>query len=59
MTNAFQQQDDTFSQGNLQRDRFIDMDHSSIPLEKEEWPVIIIGSSMVGKALGLLLGYHG
>ncbi|KAH6618440.1 FAD binding domain-containing protein [Boeremia exigua] len=34
-------------------------DHSSIPLEKEEWPVLIIGSSMVGMMTGLLLGYHG
>ncbi|KAG5755194.1 hypothetical protein H9Q70_002219 [Fusarium xylarioides] len=34
-------------------------DHSEIPLEPEEWPVIIIGSSMVGMTLGVLLGYHG
>jgi hypothetical protein len=36
-----------------------EFDHSQIPMADEEWPVIIIGSSMVGKALGLLLGYHG
>lgn len=34
-------------------------DYSEIPLEPEEWPVIIIGSSMVGMTLGVLLGYHG
>ncbi|KAJ4351121.1 uncharacterized protein N0V89_006460 [Didymosphaeria variabile] len=34
-------------------------DHSGIPLEEEEWPVLIIGSSMVGMMTGLLLGYHG
>lgn len=34
-------------------------DHSSIPLEKEEWPVVIIGSSLVGMMTGLLLGFHG
>lgn len=38
---------------------FKDFDHSAIPLEKEQWPVIIIGSSMVGMTLGVLLGYHG
>lgn len=39
--------------------RFDDLNHASIPLEAEEWPVIIIGSSMVGMMTGLLLGYHG
>ncbi|KAH0403046.1 hypothetical protein KCU89_g2529, partial [Aureobasidium melanogenum] len=34
-------------------------DHSNIPLEADEIPVIIIGSSMVGMFMGLLLGYHG
>ncbi|KAH6694303.1 FAD binding domain-containing protein [Leptodontidium sp. MPI-SDFR-AT-0119] len=34
-------------------------DHSSIPLEKEEWPVVIMGSSLVGMMTGLLLGFHG
>ncbi|KAJ4319011.1 hypothetical protein N0V94_004148 [Neodidymelliopsis sp. IMI 364377] len=38
---------------------FGDFDHSGIPFEKEEWPVLIIGSSMVGMMTGLLLGYHG
>lgn len=38
---------------------FGDFDHSAIPLEAEEWPVIIIGSSMIGMMTGLLLGYHG
>ncbi|KAJ9653206.1 hypothetical protein H2201_009166 [Coniosporium apollinis] len=38
---------------------FQEFDHSSISLEKEEWPVVIIGSSMVGMTLGVLLGYHG
>lgn len=38
---------------------FGDFDHSSIPLEKEEYPVIIMGSSLVGMLTGLLLGYHG
>lgn len=36
-----------------------DFDHSHIPFEDEEWPVVIIGSSMVGMVTGLLLGYHG
>jgi putative polyketide hydroxylase len=53
------QVDETFSSSNLEKDKFTKIDHSDIPLEKEEWPVIIIGSSMVGKTLGLLLGYHG
>lgn len=34
-------------------------DHASIPFEKEEWPVLIVGSSLVGMLTGLLLGYHG
>ncbi|KAF4341193.1 phenol 2-monooxygenase [Fusarium beomiforme] len=38
---------------------FKEFDHSEIPLEPEDWPVIIIGSSMVGMTLGVLLGYHG
>ncbi|KAH7133847.1 FAD binding domain-containing protein [Dactylonectria macrodidyma] len=53
------QVDETLSSSNLKRDKFTEFDHSDIPFEKEEWPVIIIGSSMVGKTLGLLLGYHG
>ena len=39
--------------------KFTDYDHSDIPFEKDEPPVIIIGSSMVGMFMGLLLGYHG
>ncbi|KAH7357519.1 FAD binding domain-containing protein [Pyrenochaeta sp. MPI-SDFR-AT-0127] len=38
---------------------FGEFDHRDIPLEQEEWPVVIIGSSMVGMMMGLLLGYHG
>ncbi|KAF4548397.1 FAD-binding domain-containing protein 34 [Elsinoe fawcettii] len=34
-------------------------DPAELSDEVEEWPVAIIGSSMVGKMLGLLLGYHG
>lgn len=59
MTATARQIDETFSAANLAKDKFTPFDHSNIPLEKEEWPVIIIGSSMVGKTLGLLLGYHG
>ncbi|UPX20210.1 uncharacterized protein EKO05_0010450 [Ascochyta rabiei] len=44
---------------NAEHVEFGSFDHSEIPLEKEEWPVIIIGSSMVGMMTGLLLGYHG
>ncbi|KAJ4246083.1 hypothetical protein NW762_013828 [Fusarium torreyae] len=59
MTVTARQIDETLSSANLAKDKFTPINHSSIPLEKEEWPVIIIGSSMVGKTLGLLLGYHG
>ncbi|KAL6355659.1 hypothetical protein LRP88_11263 [Fusarium phalaenopsidis] len=59
MAATARQIDETFSSSNLEKDKFTKIDHSDIPLEKEEWPVIIIGSSMVGKTLGLLLGYHG
>lgn len=38
--------------------RFGEFDHQKIPLEKKEWPVIIIISSMVGMTLSLLLGYY-
>jgi hypothetical protein len=38
---------------------FRDFDHSKIPLEEDSWPVIIIGSSMVGMTLSILLGYYG
>ncbi|ENH71399.1 Putative polyketide hydroxylase [Fusarium oxysporum f. sp. cubense race 1] len=59
MTVTAQQLDETLSSANLAKDKFTPFDHSNIPFEEEEWPVIIIGSSMVGKTLGLLLGYHG
>ncbi|KAJ2897513.1 hypothetical protein MKZ38_004636 [Zalerion maritima] len=53
--------DDTIPMAGSERTifEFGDFDHSSIPLEEERWPVIIIGSSMVGMTLGVLLGYHG
>ena len=38
---------------------FGEFDHSEIPLEKDQWPAIIFGSSMVGMTLGSLLGYYG
>ncbi|KAI8711052.1 FAD-binding-3 domain-containing protein [Fusarium sp. LHS14.1] len=38
---------------------FGDFDHSSVPLEPDQFPVIIMGSSLVGMLTGLLLGYHG
>lgn len=38
---------------------YASFDHSTIPLEEEEYPVIIVGSSMVGMSLGILLGYCG
>lgn len=44
---------------NAKEVQFGDMDHSHIPFEEEEWPVVIIGSSMVGMMTGLILGYHG
>ncbi|KAL2672503.1 hypothetical protein Neosp_013215 [[Neocosmospora] mangrovei] len=59
MAATARQVDETFSSSNLAKDKFTNIDHADIPFEKEEWPVIIIGSSMVGKTLGLLLGYHG
>ncbi|KAK5059694.1 hypothetical protein LTR84_009577 [Exophiala bonariae] len=53
--------DETLTSSSLKKSAFAynEFDHSKIPFEDEEWPVIIIGSSMVGKSLGLLLGYHG
>jgi len=58
---APRQVDDTIPLAQSKRTlfEFGEFDHSAIPLEKEEWPVIIIGSSMVGMTLGVLLGYHG
>ncbi|KAI5204384.1 hypothetical protein AUEXF2481DRAFT_27223 [Aureobasidium subglaciale EXF-2481] len=38
---------------------FQSFDHATIPFKDEEIPVIIIGSSMVGMFMGLLVGYHG
>lgn len=38
---------------------FESIDHSSIPFEDASPPVTIIGSSMVGMFMGILLGYHG
>lgn len=59
--NGPSQFDDTIPITQSQRTlfEFGTFDHSEIPLEPEEWPVIIIGSSMVGMTLGVLLGYHG
>ncbi|KAF5621318.1 phenol 2-monooxygenase [Fusarium tjaetaba] len=59
--NGPNQVDDTIPITQSQRTlfEFGSFDHSDIPLEPEEWPVIIIGSSMVGMTLGVLLGYHG
>lgn len=53
--------DETLSASSLKKSAFSykGFDHSKIPFADEQWPVIIIGSSMVGKMLGLLLGYHG
>lgn len=58
---AAKQVDDTLPMAGSKRTHFEfdpDYDHSSIPLEPDEIPVIIIGSSMVGMFMGLLLGYH-
>lgn len=54
------QQDETILEGS-QRTKFdfADFDHSAIPLEPIHYPVMIIGSSMIGMTLGTLLGYHG
>ncbi|SCV36754.1 related to phenol 2-monooxygenase [Fusarium fujikuroi] len=59
--NGPSQFDDTIPMTQNQRTlfEFGTFDHLEIPLEPEEWPVIIIGSSMVGMTLGVLLGYHG
>lgn len=53
--------DETLTASSLKKSAFTytDFDLSKIPWTEEQWPVIIIGSSMVGKMLGLLLGYHG
>ncbi|PYH67654.1 uncharacterized protein BO88DRAFT_426878 [Aspergillus vadensis CBS 113365] len=60
MNPKFTQTDETVLRGPRRTEfDFSDFNHSGIPLEEEEWPVIIIGSSMIGMALGLLLGYWG
>lgn len=59
---AARQVDDTIPIAGSKRTHFqfdAAYDHSSIPFEQDEIPVIIIGSSMVGMFMGLLLGYHG
>lgn len=58
---GFQEIDDTIPLPGSKRTLFSfgNFDHSSIPLEEEQWPVMIIGSSMVGMTLGACLGYHG
>ena len=38
---------------------FESINHSITPFEDASLPVIIIGSSMVGMFMGILLGYHG
>lgn len=38
---------------------FESINHSITPFEDASPPVIIIGSSMVGMFMGILLGYHG
>lgn len=62
MTMAAKQVDDTIPIAGSKRTHFqfdAAYDHSHIPMEQDENPVIIIGSSMVGMFMGLLLGYHG
>jgi hypothetical protein len=57
---TFTHKDETVLRGAQRTDfNFDDFNHENIPLEKKEWPVIIIGSSMVGMTLSILLGYHG
>ena len=57
---SLNQVDDTLIGGPKHGDVvFKNFDCSSIPLESDEWPVIIIGSGMTGLMTGLLLGYHG
>lgn len=61
MAGNAEQINDTIPMAGMNRTlfEFGDFDHSNIPFEAEEIPVIIIGSSMVGMFMGLLLGYHG
>jgi hypothetical protein len=54
------QKDKTVLQGPQRTEfSFGKFDQQNIFLEEKEWPVIIIGSSMVGMALSILLGYYG
>lgn len=62
MTDNAKQINDTIPLKGSQRTQFEfpdTFDHSNIPLENDEIPVVIIGSSMVGMFMGLLLGFHG
>ncbi|TKX22759.1 FAD-binding domain-containing protein 24 [Elsinoe australis] len=61
-TSGVSQIDDTIPMAGSTRTEFRfdpNFDHSSIPLQSEKWPVMIIGSSMVGMSFGVMLGYHG
>ncbi|KAF4552361.1 FAD-binding domain-containing protein 48 [Elsinoe fawcettii] len=54
--------DDTIPLSGSQRTTFRfdpNFDAPPIPLESQTWPVMIIGSSMVGMTMGVCLGYHG
>lgn len=55
------QRDETLPTEGGQRTEFDfdDFDHSGIPFEKDELPVAVIGSSMIGMSLQLFLGFHG
>lgn len=56
----FIQKDETVLRGPTRTSfDFGDFDHHNIPLQEEQYPVIIIGSSMVGMTLSILLGYYG
>lgn len=60
MASNFIQKDETVLKGAKRTEfDFGEFDHQNIPLEEEKWPVIIIGSSMVGMSLSFLLGYFG
>ncbi|CEL02180.1 hypothetical protein ASPCAL03352 [Aspergillus calidoustus] len=60
MSPEFIQTDETVLRGPQRTEfDFGDFDHSKIPLEDEAHSVIIIGSSMVGMTLGILLGSLG
>ncbi|KIX09641.1 uncharacterized protein Z518_00722 [Rhinocladiella mackenziei CBS 650.93] len=59
--NDIAQRDETLPIEGVQRTEFDfgDFDHSKIPFEENEIPVIVIGSSMIGMSLQLFLGFHG